>query len=282
MKTLNTLIAASLLLLGGAQPLLAQPSSKAPIDLVRYERRRQHLQAEVMENFENQFTVGYKANVPVPDADGDSAIDIRQGPVIKTHVTTNLAILGRGFFQLEDGSYTRDGRFAFYQGKLQSIGTVRKAVLGFPLDAQGNLKGDAGPFELKYDEALKLYAGSYHRIGIDRLGRVYGLVIKTDTVSELSVESTTPLFQIGLVDFENPQYLRRVDAAHFRSSQRTGKVYVGLPGQGNLGEIASEFLEMSNVDFKEQSYWLGWLERGRYEPPFPSAEERVKRSTKTK
>jgi flagellar basal body rod protein FlgG len=267
-----------------ASPLLAQPSSpsKQPVDLVRYERRRQHLQLEVMENLENQFTVGYKANVPLPDSDGDSAIDIHQGPVIKTHVATNLAIVGRGFFQLEDGSYTRDGRFAFHQGKLQTIGTTRKAVLGFPLDAQGNLKGDAGAFELKFDETLKLYAGLYHRIGIDRLGRVYGLTVRTDTVSELSVESSAPLFQIGLVDFESPQYLRRVDAAHFRSSKRTGKVYVGLPGQGNLGEIASEFLEMSNVDFKEQSYWLGWLERGRFEPPFPSADERVRRSTKAK
>lgn len=267
-----------------AAPAKEQP--KSPRDsnahinanLLRIERQRQHLQGLVLENLENQFTVGYKANVPLPEDDRESALDMTEGPVVLTRVATHLAILGRGFFQLEDGSYTRDGRFALSDGTLQTTTTTKRAVLGFPLDAQGNINGNPGPFKLSFDEKLKLYQGRFSKLGIDNTGRLYGIEVSSDTVSLQSVEKSTPLFQFGLVDFDSPQYMRRIDATRLRSTPRAGKNYVGFAGQGNLGEVAAGFVELSNVNFKEQSYWLGWLEKGRFEPPFPSADERMQRA----
>ena len=82
---------------------------------------------------------------------------------------------------LNDGNkthYTRDGRFTFQDGALKAADG--KSVQGYPLDAQGNMSGDAGSINLSMDPKTKLYGGKYTGFHFDETGKLYGEATNTD------------------------------------------------------------------------------------------------------
>jgi len=135
-------------------------------------------------------------------------LDFSEGPVEETGNPLDLAITGKGFFvvQTEDGErYTRKGRF-----KLDDGGQLVNQN-GEPLLSTGNSPFFLGPEDTE--------------ITISRDGTV--------------ATNNGDLGQIKLVDFENPQLLKRSASGLFSTEQ--------TPRDVESPEIIQGMLEGSNV-----------------------------------
>ena len=147
-----------------------------------------------------------------------------QGNATKTDAPLDMAIQGRGFFeiQLPDGSagYTRDGSFT--------------------LDSQGQIVNSSG---YVLNPAITIPPNSLSiTIGVD------------GTVSALSAGATAPT-QVGsiqLVDFVNETGLQPRGENLFIETASSGSPTPGTPGQNGLGTIIQGTLETSNVNVVEE------------------------------
>ncbi len=147
-----------------------------------------------------------------------------QGTIQQTGNALDLAVNGRGFFQIlrPDGSitYTRDGSF-----KLNGDGDMVTSG-GYPLEPAITIPTDA----------LSI------TVGID------------GTVSVLQPGSVTPT-QVGnitLADFVNPTGLEPIGENQFRESLSSGSPTVTTPGQSGVGILSGGALESSNVNVVEE------------------------------
>ncbi len=147
-----------------------------------------------------------------------------QGNLMQTSSATDMAINGRGMFQvlMPDGTlaYTRDGAFR--------------------PNAQGELVTSSG-YQLQPGISIPEGAQS--------------LTIGTDgTVSVTLAGQATPT-QVGtvqLVDFVNPQGLQPRGENLFTESAASGPPQAGTPGLNGLGTIVQATLESSNVNVVEE------------------------------
>ena len=147
-----------------------------------------------------------------------------QGNVTQTDAPLDVAIQGRGFFeiQLPDGTtaYTRDGSFT--------------------LDSTGQIVNSSG------------YA---LQPAITIPPNVLSITIGVDgTVSTLTSGATAPT-QVGniqLVDFVNETGLQPRGENLFLETASSGSPTPGTPGQNGLGTIIQGSLETSNVNVVEE------------------------------
>jgi flagellar basal-body rod protein FlgG len=147
-----------------------------------------------------------------------------QGNLQQTGNSLDLAINGRGFFQilLPDGStaYTRDGAF-----QLDSQGQIVNSS-GYPLQPAITIPSDA----------LSI------TIGAD------------GTVSVTQPGSTTPT-QVGniqLADFVNPPGLQSRGENLYLETASSGPPTVNDPGSNGLGVLNQGYVETSNVSVTEE------------------------------
>lgn len=147
-----------------------------------------------------------------------------QGNFVQTGNTLDMAIQGRGFFQIlaPDGSiaYTRNG--------------------AFQVDAQGQLVTAQG---YAVQPAIS--------VPIDAISLSVGL---DGTISAVSTGNPTPT-QIGaiqLADFINATGLQPVGENLFRETASSGAPQTGTPNANGLGSINSATLESSNVNVVEE------------------------------
>jgi len=147
-----------------------------------------------------------------------------QGNVTQTGKPLDMAILGRGFFQIQqaDGSisYTRDGTFQMdADGQVvTSQGLLLTPSLTIPADAQSITIGDDG------------------------------------TVTVLAGNATTPT-QVGsiqLADFVNPSGLQPEGNNLFAETASSGSPTTGTPGLTGLGNLQNGAVETSNVNVVEE------------------------------
>jgi flagellar basal-body rod protein FlgG len=147
-----------------------------------------------------------------------------QGNILQTGNSLDIAINGRGFFQIlmpnGDITYTRDGSF-----KLDSNGQVVTNG-GYPLEPALTVPQDA----------LSLTIGS------------------DGTVSVLQPGSAAPniIGEIQLADFINPTGLEPVGENLYRESVSSGAPIVGIPGEDGIGKLVQGSLETSNVNVVEE------------------------------
>jgi flagellar basal-body rod protein FlgG len=147
-----------------------------------------------------------------------------QGNIEQTDNPLDVAIQGRGFFQilLPDGTiaYTRDG--------------------SFEMNSQGQIVTSTG---YTLEPALTVPANTLNvTIGSD------------GTVSALVAGSASPT-QIGsvqLADFVNPLGLQPVGENLFKETVSSGTPQTGTPGLTGLGTLVQGSLESSNVNVVEE------------------------------
>ena len=161
-------------------------------------------------------------------------ISFAQGALQVTSVPTDLAIQGRGFFQVQlpNGStgYTRAGHF-------------------LP-DANGNLVNPRGYYLLGSAGKLTLPAG-YTSVTVSAHGAITAKVNgQPQAVGQLS-----------LADFVNPQGLQDAGGGIFLATANSGTPQTGTPGQGELGVVRQRALEQSNVSMTQAMYRLITEER---------------------
>jgi len=143
-----------------------------------------------------------------------------QAPLTQTENPLDLAINGKGYFQIEmpDGeiAYTRDGTF-----KLNQDGQVVTNE-GFLL-----LPGLIIP-----PEAID--------VTVNRLGEMF---IKLDNQVQLQ-----QVGQIETVSFINPAGLEAMGGNLFIETQASGQPLIGIPSEQDFGEVVQGFVEASNVN----------------------------------
>lgn len=147
-----------------------------------------------------------------------------QGSMSKTDNSLDLAIEGRGFFQvlLPDGStaYTRDGSFA--------------------INAQGQMVTASG---YQLDPAITIPS------------ETLSVTIGTDgTVTALTAGDTAPT-QVGslqLSDFINPQGLQAMGQNLYKETISSGSPQASTPGLNGLGTLIQGYVEGSNVNVVEE------------------------------
>ncbi len=147
-----------------------------------------------------------------------------QGNVIQTENQLDMAVNGRGFFQilLPDGStaYTRDG--------------------SFQTDSQGQVVTSSG-YQLQPAITIPTDAISV-TIGSD------------GTFSSLLQGNPTPitLGNLQLADFVNPAGLQSVGENLYLETSSSSTATTGTPGQSGLGGLIQGSLESSNVNVVEE------------------------------
>lgn len=143
-----------------------------------------------------------------------------QGNVIQTEKPLDLAISGRGFFQVlrPDGTlgYTRDGSFQINsQGQLVTAGGLLvQPSITFPADTQT-------------------------------------ITISSDGIVSARIPGSTSSTQIGtlqIADFTNATGLEPIGENLFVESGASGTPQVGNPGLNGMGNLMQGSLESSNVN----------------------------------
>ncbi|MFN3016322.1 flagellar basal-body rod protein FlgG [Vibrio coralliilyticus] len=147
-----------------------------------------------------------------------------QGNTQNTSQELDLAVMGQGFFQIEnsDGQimYTRNGQF-----HVNSEGLMVNSQ-GLPLEPQIQIP----------ENALSV------SVGVD------------GTVSATTADSTAPqeLGQITLAKFINPAGLEAVGGNLFRETEASGQADELIAGEDGIGSIKQGSLEGSNVQVVEE------------------------------
>ena len=145
-----------------------------------------------------------------------------QGALIPTNNPLDLAIDGKGFFQVTNPnggtSFTRSGSF-----KQDGAGNI--------VDASGNALVPAVNIP-----------GNNTGISVDSSGQ-----ISTQVDGQPEVAG-----QIQLANFQNPSGLSAAGGNLLNESAASGAPDVGAPGEGGRGTVLSGFLEGSNVDITEE------------------------------
>ncbi len=143
-----------------------------------------------------------------------------QGPVEITENDLDIAILGRGFFQIElpngDTAYTRDGTFQVNEnGEIVTVQGYRVLPgITVPPDATS--------------------------IDISAEGEVQ--------VSVSNQIATQNLGQIQLADFVNPAGLEAIGNNFLLETDASGAAVISNPNQNQLGSLEQGALERSNVN----------------------------------
>jgi flagellar basal-body rod protein FlgG len=143
-----------------------------------------------------------------------------QGNIQQTGNAMDMAIQGRGFFQIlmPDGSlsYTRDGTF-----QIDSEGQMVMSN-GYPLEPSVTIPEDA----------LSITIGSDGAISVLQSGQT----------------APTVVGDIELADFVNPTGLQAIGENLFKESNASGTAITGTPGLDGIGSVVGGALETSNVN----------------------------------
>ncbi len=143
-----------------------------------------------------------------------------QGAINPTNNELDLALLGRGFFQISmpDGStsYTRDGTF-----QINENGEI-VTVQGYTVNPGISIPDNALSIDINIEG--EILASIQGQIGVQNLG------------------------QIQLADFVNPTGLEAVGGNFYVETAASGSPVTGIANQGQFGAIEQGALEQSNVD----------------------------------
>ncbi|MCH8829289.1 MAG: flagellar basal-body rod protein FlgG [Planctomycetes bacterium] len=151
-----------------------------------------------------------------------TAIDFTQGSPRLTGNDLDVAIMGEGFFQVNDGAeilYTRAGAFS--------------------INAEGELVVASGSRGRVLEPAITIPAGTTN-ITISAAGIVLALTPPQTAPQEVG--------QIQTVTFINPQGLLQRGENLFSQTDSSGAPLQGQPGLEGRGDLQSGSLEMSNVE----------------------------------
>ncbi len=147
-----------------------------------------------------------------------------QGNIAHTGNSLDIAISGRGFFQITtpdgDIAYTRDGSF-----QINESGQMVTSS-GYLLDPNITIPDGAVSVTIGSDGTVEAVTGN--------------------------AASPTTLGNITLADFVNPSGLQPMGENLFRETTGSGSPTTGTPGVSGLGALNQGMLESSNVNIAEE------------------------------
>lgn len=147
-----------------------------------------------------------------------------QGDYVKTDNELDIAIDGKGFFQvlLPNGetAYTRSG--------------------AFKLDADGRIVNSDGYVVLP---EMTIPSDTV-RVNVGTDGTI--------TVLQSGSTNTTEVGTLELAQFPNPAGLESLGRTLYRATEASGDAVTGTAGEDGFGTITQGYLEMSNVDVVDE------------------------------
>lgn len=170
-----------------------------------------------------------------------SAINVihTPGSAMTTGVGTDLAIMGDGFFTVNDPA--NPGQ------------TFLTRAGNFVVDAEGDLVTSQGYSVLDTGgNAIRINPNQYASFSINREGQVIG---KEPNGNE------TPLQTIGVANPENPAGLRKFGGSLYEMTAAAGNMNTGTAAAAT-SMISAGMLEMSNVDLTEEFTEMIVAQRG--------------------
>ncbi len=188
---------------------------------------------------------------------GGITTNFNQGSAEVTGRATNLMISGDGFFMVDRGNnqmFTRAGAFNFdSSGNLVTVdGDI---VQGYKAQAGGTFDpANQTPQNISLpDIANENGTNPLQSYNIGAAGVITGIYADG---------TKTPLFQIAIADFPNPEGLEKVGDTAFQQSTNSGNAQIGAAGTGRRGTLVGGSLEMSNVDLAQEFTNLIIAQRG--------------------
>lgn len=162
------------------------------------------------------------------------SVDISQGSLRQTGGDLDLAVEGKGFFEVTlpsgEAAYTRDGAF-----QRTGDGVIVNAD-GLPLAGNITIPQNARSVSINAEGAVFAYFD----------GQPAGQQIG----------------QVNLVTFVNQNGLEPLGGNLYRETAASGQPTSGIPGQDGRGTMRQGYLESSNVDVVEQITELIEAQRG--------------------
>ncbi|MHC4712572.1 MAG: flagellar basal-body rod protein FlgG [Planctomycetota bacterium] len=154
--------------------------------------------------------------------------EFSQGRLIQTDRDLDVALEGKGFFQVElpddvgrgGYGYTRDGNLY--------------------VDSEGNLVTAQG---YMIEPSIKV-PPDYVKIVIEKDGTVL--------VQEAGTTGLTELGQLELAYFANQEGLESIGSNLYLETDASGTPYTAFPGEDGLGLLNQGYLESANVDLVEE------------------------------
>lgn len=116
--------------------------------------------------------------------------------------------------------------------------SVEWAIIG-----NDTITGFASPSVTSFQSQDGYPAGTLMGVSVDEEGFVTGIYENGEVTS---------MFQIALADFQSYDGLDRKADSLYTESRASGQATPGKPGQGRLGLVSPESLEMSNVDLARE------------------------------
>jgi flagellar basal-body rod protein FlgG len=169
----------------------------------------------------NGFSVGAGSQIV------GTEVDFRQGRMKRTGRELDLAIEGRGFFQVKDPSgkivYCRAGHLS--QNSSGQI-VIESAKTGRLLEPAITIPNDTT-----------------------------SLVISPEGVVSYRTDSSQTLQQAGTIqmgNFINPQGLLKIGENLYEESDGSGTCQTGTPGSNGFGKLRQGWIEKSNVDLRQE------------------------------
>lgn len=160
--------------------------------------------------------------------------DFSEGSLKITNNELDMAIQGRGFFQLRkpngDIVYTRAGNFT-------------RDVNGVIMSQSGNA----------LDPPINIPNGST-QISIDKDGRVFSTVNDSPIPQQIG--------QILISRFENPDGLKNVGDNAYEETENSGQRTTDIPGRNATGQIVQKAVEGSNVDIIKEMMEMIMTQKG--------------------
>jgi len=147
-----------------------------------------------------------------------------QGNVVQTGNSLDMAISGRGYFQIlmpnGDIAYSRDGSF-----KMDATGQIVTNG-GYPMEPAITIPQDATSISVGSDGTI--------------------------SVSQPGNTAPTQVGSIQLADFPNPAGLEPIGENFYRESAASGAPNIGTPSLDSFGKLTQGALETSNVNVVEE------------------------------
>lgn len=150
-----------------------------------------------------------------------TAVENTQGPLLQTERPLDVAIVGRGYFQLHDDDrivFTRNGSFS--------------------LNANGEVVQIDGEQHRRLEPSITVPSDATE-ISITSEGTV--------SVRSPNAGNLVQLGQIEIAVFANAEGLRRMSNGLYAETDDSGAPMIGSPGSDGRGPLQQSFLEGSNV-----------------------------------
>ena len=178
----------------------------------------------------------------------ETRISDAQGAVLSTENKTDLALIGNGFFALQNlkdnsVSFTRNGAFGLdEQGFLTTGDNYR--VLGTPI-----FEDNFGQITDNIDSLLPIQIPSTRD---DLVMSELEIAADGRISARYGEQEPVPISSLTLGIFSNPVGLKEVGNARFSATERSGLLKLGAPMDSGFADLQVGGLEKSNVNITDE------------------------------